>query len=203
MISLGLLAAILATSACGNGTSSSDTSVSSDTTTAAPVETEAFPNVEQTNYGGEEFRIITFSEYLTENFVYAEEQTGDQMQDALYERIRLTEEYLGIDITYDNSYTLSTYYPAVSQSVMAGDDAIQLVMTHVYMNLSAMATEELLYDWKNLPGVDLSADWWNQNCNEAMEIFGKQYYAVSDFSLVSPEVDGRSSRRARSYGRCH
>ena len=36
--------------------------------------------------------------------------------------------------------------------------------------------------------VDLSREYWNQSCNENLSLYGKQYYAVSDYMIADPNA---------------
>ena len=38
-----------------------------------------------------------------------------------------------------------------------------------------LLTGGLLYDWNELPYVDLDREYWNQSINENLNLYGKQY----------------------------
>lgn len=44
-------------------------------------------------------------------------------------------------------------------------------------------TEHLVYDWKSLPYVTLSNQWYNQTANDAYTVAERQYFAVSDLTF--------------------
>ena len=69
---------------------------------------------------------------------------------------------------------------------MTGDDTYQLFLTHCITGLSAMITENLLYDFNNFEYTNLEAEWWNQQAFEALEVNGHNFYAVSDYMLSDP-----------------
>ena len=110
-LSMMLLVALLASLAsCGGDAPANDTTAASGETTAASSETTAavtepavpMPDIEKCDYEGETFNIYAPAWGPYPAFYHAEEQSGEAMDDALYERNRMVEEYLGIDITFTN-----------------------------------------------------------------------------------------------------
>ena len=53
---------------------------------------ERTPYIEKCDYNGAEFNIVTGDWGLYSNIFFADEMTGDQMNDAIFERERLVEE---------------------------------------------------------------------------------------------------------------
>lgn len=141
---------------------------------------------------------IARSEYnLTFNILYPEwglypnyffgdeEKSGDVMGKALNERELKVEEYLGVDITNTPVATIEDILPAVQQSSMSGDDTYQMVLTHCITAVNAMAADELVLDL-NTTEINFDSDWWNHSATEALNVNGKQYYAVSDYMIPDP-----------------
>jgi len=172
--------------ACGGSPATADTTASESTDTTAPEVVENLPAVDKKDYGGATFNILAPKWGLYKQYFFADEQTGEAMNDAIYQRELMVEEYLGIDLTYQLDGTINDVRGKVQSAVMSGDEPYQLVLTHCIQDLGAMVTDELLFDWNTLPGVDLSREYWNQQCNEYLELYGKQYYANSDFMLADP-----------------
>lgn len=141
---------------------------------------------------------IARSEYnLTFNILYPEwglypnyffgddEKSGDVMGKALNERELKVEEYLGVDITNTPVATINDILPAVQQTSMSGDDTYQMVLTHCITAVNAMAADELVLDL-NTTEINFDSDWWNHSATEALNVNGKQYYAVSDYMIPDP-----------------
>lgn len=104
-IALFLLAAIAAgIISCGNegGTSQTDTKndTKNDTTTAA-TETEAdiYDKLRGIDLGGYEFNILTYDRASWDIYIAPEDETGDVLNDAAYQRNREVEELLNVRIT--------------------------------------------------------------------------------------------------------
>jgi len=128
---------ICAFASCSGGDNSSgsisDTAASTDT---APAEsTEAVTTYEEadipegTDFGGEEFRILYPNWSLYNNYYFADESTGDVMNDAIYKRTTEIEEKINIDITTFCPGIITEIVPAVSKAVLAGDDIYNLCIS--------------------------------------------------------------------------
>ena len=132
------------------------------------------------------FNILYPNWGLYPNYFFAkEDNTGDVMGKALYERELKVEEYLGVDITNTPVDTISDVMPAVQQSSMSGEDTYQLVLTHCITAVNAMAADGLVLDL-NTTDINFDKDWWNHSATEALNVNGKQYYAVSDYMIPDP-----------------
>ncbi len=181
--SLMLALIMLASTACGgSGVETVDTTVSDETVDSIR------PAFEKCDYGGEKLNILAIDWGMYANVFFADEATGDVMNDAIYERQIKTEEYLNIDFT--RTVVPQAQYKELSSmvetAVMAGDDTYQLALTHVIAGVADMALGNMLYDWNNLEYVDFSKDYWNKNCNDALALNGKQFYTISDFMIPDP-----------------
>jgi len=182
--SLILCALLLANlMACGDSGASGDTSAS-DSVTDSSVETESPLKVPKTDNGGREFNILTT---LHAAYEYdAEEQTGDVVSDAVYERNAAVEELLGIDLNFaieaGHWVDRETFNGLIKNSVMAGDGAYDLV-NGVTVCVLPIASEGVFIDANELEYVDLENPWWVQGMNENLAIGGKLYGFIGDASL--------------------
>ncbi len=115
---------------------------------------------------------------------YFTDDTGtDVMSKAIYDREISVEDHLGIDIGYILTGNLFDVKTVMQNMVMTGEDTYQLVLTHCIGGVSAMITENLLYDFNDFEAVDMTKDWWNQQACEALEVNGYRFYGVSDYML--------------------
>ncbi|MBE6613021.1 MAG: extracellular solute-binding protein [Ruminococcaceae bacterium] len=177
-----LLAAILAASltACGADSPAAETDgVSSDGTTVP--ETTAIPSgLPEENFDGFEFRVLHdvkgWGTYSQENLDF-ESETGDVLTDALYRRNRQVEEqnnFVFKEIISDKVKS------DLTSSIMAGDDNYDVGMI-VY---GWAAGTDLLLDFHEIPNVDLSKPWWDQNVVEQLAVGGKLTNALSDLMIT-------------------
>lgn len=190
------LAALICSSAisCGSGTSSDtspDTDGTSDPSSGQASDSqpaENLPPIEKCDNGGAEFTIYAPDWGLYPNYFFADTQSGEVMNDKIYERRRRTEEQLGITLNHLLEGTIDDQYERVKKLVMSSTDEFQMFLTHCVSGVGAMLTDNLLYDWNSLRYADLTKDYWNQSINELMSLDGRLYYAVSDFMLADPNA---------------
>ncbi len=123
---------------------------------------------------------------MYQRYFFADDAGTDAMTKALYERELAVEEHLGVDIGYSLTGTIQDVRTKMQELVMTGDDTYHLFLTHCIAGLSAMITEKLLYDFNNFEYIDMSAEWWNQQAFDALNVGGHNYYAVSDYMLSDP-----------------
>ncbi len=187
ILSLFLLAGMLISlAACGgNGDKTDDTK---DTTGTDTVVNEGYAGIEKKDYG-KDFVVLYpdfSSDYIT--YFFTEENTGEAMDVALFNRELKIEEHLGVDISYelvnnDGNSGLGALYPALQQMAMTGDNLYQMVLTHCITHTAIMITDGLLLDLNTVSSIDFENEWWDQTSNDNLEVDGKQFYAVSDYVI--------------------
>ena len=153
-------------------------------TTAAVTEEKAQPYIPSADYGGKEVRIQGFQVYYAPA-LYAEEENGDAYNDALYQRIARTEEYLNIDITFDDSIGTGDTATVVQNSVAAADDAIQLVISHDMTGNSKLVSQNLCYDMLEIESIDLDRDYWKRSSYDMLAVNGHIYLTKPAFIIPS------------------
>ena len=187
-ISALILSALLASSclfaSCGD-TADDDlqTDLSDSGTTAQTEEVPELDKLENVDYEGYVFKVM-FND--TENFAMdietAGEETGDIMNDTVYQRNLAVEEKFNIKIesTGDvNDNLLQT----VKESVMAGDEPYDFYFSDCHA--AALAPEGYFYELNSLPGLDLSNPWWDKAGIEGMSVGNKLYLMTGDISPSS------------------
>ncbi len=183
---LVLLASLLQLSACG--TSTEPVTNPTDTVDTQPVETEAetdhYEALQELDYGGYEFKTLTYEEgswYCYEDPV---EETGDVLNDAAFQRNLKVEELLNITITGMTENGIESYEKTFKNQILAGDTSgAEMLIFWSPGDRSGFITENLVYDWQEIPHLRLSEAWYNQTANEAFTMAGKQYFAVSDYTF--------------------
>ncbi len=190
LISSLLLAAMLTSlAACGGASSGDDTTDSGDTTPSVDTTLSeedarlATPdNLPGKNYEGYEFRIMHWSD----TFLTLEEETGDILDDAEYQRTRTVEERFNVDIVkvkVADFKELNTQFPT---SVLAGDNSVDLAIPHQIQSGPTFINSHVVGDWNETGYIDLSQPWWNQRINETIEIQGHQFYIAGPITKPSP-----------------
>lgn len=187
IITFLLLLGMLSTTACGSASDDADTEAAG-TTSAAEVSDPNKPDIEPCDYGGKDFHVFAPAWSLYKTSFFADEESGDIMNDAVYERRRLTEEYLNVSLKHTIEGDVMKLHETIRPIVMAGEDRYQMILTHFFHCVAPILTDGLLYDQNDIATIDFSKPYWNTLVNENLSVDGKQYYSSSDFILSETVV---------------
>lgn len=140
-----------------------------------------YPDV---NYGGHEFKIMIrgqADEWDSQD-IFAEEDSADVVESAVYKRNLEVAEKLGIKIT--GLYVLiDNQVSALKKAVAAGDSSYDAVMLN--LEGASNATQQgFLMNLADTTGVDLSKPWWDQSIMKETSIMNKTYFATGDISIM-------------------
>ena len=151
-------------------------------TTTAPEDTRDSSLPEKLDFGGTEIRIL----YWKGQGECTDEQNGEIVNDALYNRDRTVEDRLGVKLTnIEREYTWSgrmEYIDTIRQSVMANDGAFDLVSGQYYA-MPALIPDGALLALNETKYIDLSNPWWANGLVEQTAINGKVYLASGEISI--------------------
>jgi ABC-type glycerol-3-phosphate transport system substrate-binding protein len=182
------LAALILTAAAACAESGRDTGDTGFIDTTVAETEEPRPDIPKNDFGGETFMILYPDWGLYTDYFFADEQNGDQMNDAIYKRAITVEEFLGVSIEQYNPGGIVEIMPSMKASVMAGSDDYRLALTHCIQDLGNMMTSGYLYDWNTLSYIDMSQKYWNDTMNDSLSVNGRAYYAVSSFMIADPNA---------------
>ncbi len=186
-----LLAGAMALSLAACGGSGDDTKDTSGKDTTAADDNSAYAGIEKKNYE-KDFTILCPNWGNYTQFFFVEENTGEAMDNALFNRELKIEEHLGIDIQYEqialSGTGINDIYPTLQQMAMTGDNLYQIALVHCIQDTAVMITDGLLEDLNTISTIDFDNDWWNQKANANLAVNGKQYYAISDYNIPDIEV---------------
>lgn len=136
------------------------------------------------NYGGEEFTLLYWSDREMEEF-YVEGETGDLVNDALYNRNMAVQERLGITFAYatekGNGSNVHPFTQKVSASISAGDHAYDMVAAHS-VTIGLCAAQDLLYDLNEVEHIDYDKPWWPETLINEATVNDKLLFASGDIS---------------------
>ncbi len=182
--------------ACGGDAGakpSSDPAAAADngaeSTAAEAVETAdpaSVLSVPEKDFDGRDFMIAYIAWALYNGNIISDAETGDTINDAVYQRTIKTEEKANVKLHMIDLGKTGDILPKVSASVMAGDDAYQLVMVHCISGIAGLAGGGLVENWNDIPYVDFSKNWWKSSANENLSINGIQTHVVSEFIRSDP-----------------
>lgn len=151
----------------------------SDTTTEAKL-TPDLP--EGVKYNGYEFVVANDyadAEKYTTNAIRSDTQTGEPINDALYERTLLIEDMFGIKIV-DEDIDLT---PAMN--VFASGEDVYAVVTPDLSHVMSVVNKGYALDMNEIDTIDLTMPWWDQNAIEKLSINDAVYYTFSDFFITA------------------
>ena len=186
VISILLLAAIMAVSGCG-GTETPDNDTSAkDQTTAEPVETDVFDGIEVQNHDGREFRWMIPDMDAYKGDMWVQEATGEIYDDAIYRRNSLVQERFGIEIVpIIEEYTWDLrdqYLGKIRSSVQSGDNAYDLVACHSYI-MPSLILDGMLMNLSEIDELRFDKPWWSQRVYENTIYNGKIFFMTGDVSV--------------------
>lgn len=152
--------------------------------TAEPEAEKIVPVLPERTFDGYEFTFLVrgtnYNEWASID-IASEEETGDIINDAIFRRNTYVEEKYDVKIGWNlNSDPAGTY----RKSFNAGDSEFDLIMPTL-PEAANFAAQGMFYDMKQMPHIDLSAIWWDQQAVKELSIGGKLFYCTSDLSFTA------------------
>lgn len=176
-------------SSCGdvqdNGQVTSDNYDSVQTTMSESSEFESDDLPAGLNFGGETINVLYRDDVQTS--FYISEQTGDVVDDALYNANRAVEERLGVKFNIipmagTANSDRESYMNAISNSVLSADDAYDMCGVLTY-NVPSLIQKGVLSDLLEFKYLNFDKPWWSSALTELATVNDKLYFASGDISL--------------------
>ncbi|MCL2815252.1 MAG: hypothetical protein FWD23_11690 [Oscillospiraceae bacterium] len=144
------------------------------------------PELPGINLGGADFVIMTSEAWAIpvweQNDIYAKEENGETINDAVYRRNSIIEERYNCKIR--EKQALIDSMPAdIKKLVSAGDSSVDAATIRL-MHIKSLAPGNNLAEFKNLIHIDTSNPWWDQNCVRDLSIAGKIFGVASDMTVM-------------------
>lgn len=183
-----LILGTLILSACSDKTDLMTDTGTPDQTADTGIQTEGNDGmlrdaVPEKDYGGAPFRILTGIHSTYPVDTYSAEQNGDLLDDTLYARnLRLAERFHIVfeETVLDDIFLVND---KLRETVLAGENAYEMMMQIDRFALSA-GMEGSLLSYHELPYIDLSQPYWNQNAKEDFTVDNKLFFTYGDDNLV-------------------
>ena len=134
-------------------------------------------NLPDVTYGGRDFLIESETRKTYE--ILSEEINGEATNDAVYNRNLLIENRFDVKIGMVEN---ETPYNEIVTSVTAGTHDYDIAGFINFLTLTPV-TARVLYNWLDIPRVDLTKPWHNQLANNGATINGKLFAINSDLSI--------------------
>ena len=187
-IAVFLLAALLLLPSCSGGgtpaaadtvqTAAAETQAASDETAAGTEPAYALPKAD---FGGRTFNIfMRYNAFWTPRDIWAESETGEALNDAVYQRNLKIEEEFNVDIAgkvASPDMPDSSLPPYVKSIILSGENAYDLYMFRV-SDAATLARDGLFVDLMKLDSLDFTQDFWQHDKLLEATIAGRLYYAI-------------------------
>ena len=164
------------TDAPNNGESASDNELTDPSKPVLP----------EVDYKGDAFTFLV-QEYVNGYWgsyeIYAEEETGDPINDAVYIRNRKVEEKLNINIKEVRTDAVHT---TAQKSIGADESSYDCIMPALRY-AADMASNGYLISLDQLPYINLEGPWWDQNANAGMTIGNRLFFTVGDLNIMDKD----------------
>ena len=197
----GLLAVLLLTSAfasCAEEAPAAGTETDAQSKEVTEAETEAsellYSNqLTPIDYNGAAFKIQTSNNVngMDYNILhnYADAETGEVINDALFRRDRFMEETFNVVMNYTCDETSSAPQMAtqLTKNVMAGDDSYHLIIQDHATVTKGMAQQGAIYPLNYIDTIHLDAEYWMPELNQSSYIGNSLYYPSC---MISPRYFG-------------
>ena len=148
-----------------------------------------YPNLPERDFGGTEmtFLVRGGDAYEWDAIdIYAESETGEPVNDAIYKRNRLVEEKYNAIIN-EIPVPVGTMHDKISKIVKSGDSSCSAVIANAIESFS-MATSELSVDLREISHIGLDKPWWDGALNKNLSICNKQLYAAGATNIMAYEA---------------
>lgn len=140
-----------------------------------------YPSPPVKDFGGYVFRIYSDqNKVFNQTEYFAEEQTGDLINDVIYLRNRTIEDRYNIDITFTED---SNIVNTVKSCVMAGDDFADIFSVNSTADYFTFGRQRYLYDLNKLSSLDLDQPWYDQRIRTDYAVYGKLFFINGDFTI--------------------
>lgn len=186
MLVIAMLTGMMAS--CGADTTDTPATEGTAGKETESVETEKQPYIPSESYGGAEFRILTPTSTTALIYLFSEGENGDTLNDGVFKRNLMTEEWLDIDLIWEAECQIAELAGIVSQSVQAGDDTYQLVLADSMRGNTQLVSSGTLLDLSRIESIDFSHSYWNASALQELRIDDKVFFAKSSYTLPSVAV---------------
>ncbi len=187
VISLLLLASMLSAVACGGTEAPGGTDVGTTSAgeTTAEVDTTARDSLpDNLDFDGAEITMLVRGNLSMPEF-FVEEQSGDIVDDALYNRNAAVSDRLNVKLDFveePGAYgEKETFAQKLTNSILAGDRAYDVVAGYS-MAIANLAADGMLYDLNETAYLDFSKPWWSDSLQKESTVNGKLFFASGDIS---------------------
>ncbi len=139
--------------------------------------------VKKADYEGYTYNILNgnTATWYSYTLVTSEETTGEPVNDAIYERTQRTNEFLNVNVVESN---INNSHEELKKAVQAGTKDYDLALCYLMTDYALAVEGNVLELNSEVPGLDMSGAWWDQNSINDLSINNKLYFVTSDFDTT-------------------
>ena len=180
-LALALLTSAFVSAGCQSTAPDSESVESTEPDSTAPETTR--DSLPELDYGGQTVTIFAASDLPIVEF--DSEQTGDIVDDAIYQRNITVSERLNVNLDYILKPGLwadqDSYKGAIRGSVLSGDGEYDIVAGYGVF-IADLAVEGLFGNLNDTAYIDFEQKWWSDSLVDNLSLNGKLYFASGDIS---------------------
>ncbi|MHB1152518.1 MAG: hypothetical protein ACYCWE_16585 [Eubacteriales bacterium] len=138
------------------------------------------------NFDGTAYRILVRDDQFLPEF-YAEEASGDIVQDTIYNRNVSVEERLNVKIEIIKGVPSSSYGSELANirtNVTAGDDAYEVIAGYS-VHIVKLLAEGLFVNLNEIEYLDFTQPWWPESIQDEMTFNGSLYFMTGDICMTT------------------
>ena len=190
IISLILLASVLALSfaACGAEDAPAKAETEPTETTAAETEPPKIdPGLPERDFGGYEFRVLTKGTtniHWKSRDIASDEQNGEPINDAVYNRNLKVGEKYNFKVTDVPCKDYNNRPAEASKLVLSGDTSIDMFC----FTTASLIADHYIYNLRDIPYMNLSQPYYDRNIQQDLEMFGALYSVTGDLLIMDNDA---------------
>ena len=192
---LAIASASVVTVSCAEkdtGANNPSDSVSDQNSTAAETEPENYDSLEarklvsddlpDVKFDGEKYRVLTYNS--SENYIATpEEQHGDVLEDAVYDRNKKIEERFNVIIDVTKNVSHRETGALLEKTVASSSDDFDVYAGHAIVS-GGNAVNGMFINWYDVDHINFSKPWWNHNSVEALTLNDRLYLVPTYYTTT-------------------
>ncbi|MHC1693912.1 MAG: hypothetical protein AB9835_01255 [Eubacteriales bacterium] len=173
---------------CGSSVEQSSATTEQPTTSVQETtQSRIVPDLPEKDFDGYNFRILSKGQsnvHWKSRDLYAEEQTGEVINDAVYQRNAAVMDKYNFKIT---EVPAEDPLAAAKKSILAQSDEFDMLCGSIQMAAS-LSAEGFVYELNSVPYMDLSKPWYDQNANSQLSVMNKLFVTVGDMLVMDNDA---------------
>ena len=157
-----------------------DTSANEEETLSS--EDALYADLPTEDFGGYEFNVLQYKEETAATSTVLNEQTGNPIEDKIYERAVAVEDRLNMKFV-NNLDTLSGVVATLRNCIAGGMDEYDVFWAHSTTTVSNFLAPGYLLDLNTIDAFEFEKPWWDETANDYLALDDHTYMAFGDINV--------------------